>query len=317
MSKPTFSVIIPAYEAAETIGRALQSVLVQSYPAHEVIIVDDGSTDALQEAIAGFTGKIKYIRQANAGVSAARNAGAQAATGEWLAFLDADDWYFPDRLRWHAEWIERDLGLDFLTGDYEYRRPDGSLISRSMEISEAGRTLMDMANGQREVVMEGAIISKFVENHFGDTHTLSLPRVTFLELGGYPIGRSVCEDVTFLIRLCDRSKRIGVICEPMGIYLIHGASATRANPLQAQFSNVETLKILKPTIKQFSGGIRRGFFARLRHARLNLAYALLRNNRKREALFAVLPSLLESPGLPSFRNVASILKGSSKKAQHA
>ena len=89
--------------------------------------------------MSNFGEEVIYLRQDNAGVSAARNAGVAAASGEWLAFLDADDWYYPDRLRWHADWIARDPGLDFLTGDYDYRRPDGSLISRSMEITEAGR----------------------------------------------------------------------------------------------------------------------------------------------------------------------------------
>jgi len=69
-------------------------------------------------------------------VSAARNAGALAATSDWLAFLDADDWYFPARLSLACPIDQREPGLDFLTGDYEYRRADGSLISRSMEITE-------------------------------------------------------------------------------------------------------------------------------------------------------------------------------------
>ncbi|MEW5943853.1 MAG: glycosyltransferase [Pseudomonadota bacterium] len=317
MQNPVFSVIIPAYNCASTIGRAIESVLGQTCPPAEVIVVDDGSTDATREVVAGFGDRVRYLRQANAGVSAARNAGARAATGDWLAFLDADDWYYPDRLRWHAEWIERAPDLDFLTGDYEYRRPDGSLISRSMEINEAGCILMAKAEGAREVVMEGETIAKFVESHFGDTHTLSVPRSVFLELGGYPVGRSVCEDVNFLIRLCARSKRIGVVCEAMGVYLIHGASATRANPLKAQISNVETLVSLKPTAKQFPAEIRRGFRARLRHARLNLAYALLREGRKLEALRAVSPSLLESPGFGSLRDLASVLKGPAKGAAHA
>ncbi len=132
MTAPRFSVIVPVFNGARTIGRALDSVLGQTHPAHEIIVVDDGSVDDTGAVVEGYGDRVRYLRQPNAGVSVARNRGVAEASGDWLAFLDADDWYLPDRLRWHAQWIERDPGLDFLTGEYEYRRPDGSLIGRSM-----------------------------------------------------------------------------------------------------------------------------------------------------------------------------------------
>src|ERR1051325_2823539 len=135
MSFPTISVVIPVYNGADTIARAIKSVLEQTYSPLECIVVDDGSTDDTGKVVASFGARVGYLRQANAGVSAARNAGVSRARGDWLAFLDADDWYYPDRLRWHANWIARDPSLDFLTGDYEYRQPDGGLISRSMPIT--------------------------------------------------------------------------------------------------------------------------------------------------------------------------------------
>ena len=309
MSIPTFSVIIPTYNAAETIGRAVESVLGQHLPAQEVIVVDDGSSDGTAAVVAAFGDRVRYLFQPNAGVSAARNAGVDAATGEWLAFLDADDWYYPDRLRWHAEWIERDPCLDFLTGDYEYRRPDGSLISRSMEVTDAGRAMLKKARGAREVIMESDELAPFVENHFGDTHTLSVPRRTFLELGGYPVGRAVCEDVNFLIRLCARSRRVGVICEPMGTYLIRPNSATRADPLRSQRLTVEALLPLRDELKDASPAIRRGYRGTLRRARLNLAYALLRNRKGILAMGPVLASLLENPSFATLRDLASVGRG--------
>lgn len=306
MSVPKFSVIIPTYNAAATLGRAVVSVLDQHHPAHEVIVVDDGSTDETAATVAAFGNRVRYLFQRNAGVSAARNAGVAAATGDWLAFLDADDWYYPDRLRWHAEWIERDGGLDFFTGDYEYRRPDGSLISRSMEVTDAGRAMLTKAEGAREVIMEADELAPFVENHFGDTHTLSVPRRTFLDLGGYPLGRAVCEDVNFLIRLCARCRRVGVICEPMGAYLIRPDSATRADPLRSQRLTVEALLPLKDELRSASPAVRRGYRGTLRRARLNLSYALLRNRKGIQAMGPVLASLMENPGLGTLRDLASV-----------
>ena len=309
MSLPSISVIIAVYNGGSTIRRAIQSVLLQTYRAHELIVVDDGSTDDTAAVVRNFGDCIRYVLQPNAGVSAARNAGARAATGEWLAFLDADDWYYPDRLRWHAEWIARDPGLDFLTGDYEYQRPDGTVISRSMEATEAGRALLRKAHAAREVVMELEEMAPFVANHFGDTHTLTVPRRTFLELGGYPPGRAVCEDVNFLIRLCARSRRAGVICEPMGVYLIHPASATRRDPLRSQRLTVEALLPLRAELADAPGIIKRGYRGRLHRARLNLAYALLRRRRRLEAIGSVLPSVIDNPGRAALHDLASIVRG--------
>jgi len=228
--KPRFSVIIPAYNAAATLARAIDSVRAQSWPAHEIIVVDDGSTDATAEVARQYGDAVRLIRQANSGVSVARNAGASAATGDWLAFLDADDWYAPDRIKLHAEWIADDPALDFLTGDYEYRDEAGTLLGTSMAQHESGRMLLAKAAGNMRVVMdEHAQIAAFVADHFGDTHTLSVPRERFVELGGYPTGFKVCEDVHFLTRLVAGSRHIGVICRSLGVYVIHGGSDAQAS----------------------------------------------------------------------------------------
>ncbi len=94
-----FSVVIPVYNAAGTISRALASVLEQSFPAHEIIVVDDASTDNTNDILSGYGDKITVIRKAiNSGGSVARNAGMDAATGDFIAFLDADDVWHKDKL---------------------------------------------------------------------------------------------------------------------------------------------------------------------------------------------------------------------------
>lgn len=307
---PRFSVVIPAFNSASTLARAIESVRAQSWPAHEIIVVDDGSTDATAEIARQFGEAVRLIRQENRGVSVARNAGAAAATGDWLAFLDADDWYAPDRIKSHAEWIVEDPALDFLTGDYQYRDDTGALLGTSMAQHEAGRMLLAKAAGATRVVMDThAEIAAFVADHFGDTHTLSVPRARFIKLGGYPTGFKVCEDVHFLTRLVAQSYRIGVICQSLGVYVIHGGSATRRHPIAAQRENVRTLTDLARQAENFPFSVRRGVAARMQSARYNLGCALSKSGQRLAAINAVLPSLAERPGWRSFRNVLSMLKG--------
>lgn len=99
------SVIIPTYNRAETLKEAIDSVLGQSYREFELIIVDDGSTDQTAEMLAGCEERVRVVRQANRGVSAARNAGVAAARGEWLAFLDSDDLWKPRKLEKQMGWL--------------------------------------------------------------------------------------------------------------------------------------------------------------------------------------------------------------------
>lgn len=122
-----FSVIIPNYNNGGTLARAINSILNQTYPAYEIIVVDDGSTDDSHSVAESFGDRIRYIPQINSGVSAARNRGATEATGDWLAFLDADDYFYPNRLFVHAEWLERAPDSDFLLADQEVRSADGTL----------------------------------------------------------------------------------------------------------------------------------------------------------------------------------------------
>ncbi len=97
MIRPPVSVIVPVYNSERFLAEALDSIARQSAPPAEIVVVDDGSTDE-SAAIAARYPSVRLVRQANAGVSAARNAGLAAATGERLAFLDADDLFLPGKL---------------------------------------------------------------------------------------------------------------------------------------------------------------------------------------------------------------------------
>lgn len=101
------SIIIPTYNRADYIGKAIESILAQTYKDYEIIVVDDGSTDNTREVLQPYISNIRYIYQDNAGVSAARNTAIHAASGSWIAFLDSDDLWLPNKLSCQMEYINR------------------------------------------------------------------------------------------------------------------------------------------------------------------------------------------------------------------
>jgi glycosyltransferase involved in cell wall biosynthesis len=98
--RPPITAVVPTYNRGPLIARALESILGQTRPPDEVVVVDDGSTDDTPERIQAYAGRVRYVRQPNAGGSAARNRGVEEATHPWVAFLDSDD-------HWRPEHIER------------------------------------------------------------------------------------------------------------------------------------------------------------------------------------------------------------------
>lgn len=102
-SLPEVSVIIPTYNRAHMLGDALRSVLGQSFTDFELIVVDDGSTDDTESLLSSWTGRLEVIKTNRRGVSASRNLGAQQAHGRWLAFLDSDDLWLPEKLELQLE----------------------------------------------------------------------------------------------------------------------------------------------------------------------------------------------------------------------
>ncbi|MBF2073959.1 MAG: glycosyltransferase [Synechococcales cyanobacterium C42_A2020_086] len=98
MTSSSVSVVIPTYNCARYLGEAIDSVLQQTHPAAELIVVDDGSTDETADVLQRYGERLQVIRQTNQGVAVARNQGIRQARGEWIAFLDADDYFLPDKL---------------------------------------------------------------------------------------------------------------------------------------------------------------------------------------------------------------------------
>jgi len=119
---PLLSVIMPAYNAARFIGDAIHSIQEQNYPRLEVIVVDDGSTDATREVVANHQSGIRYIRQENQGPASARNTGLHLARGSLITFLDADDIWTPDALDLLTQPLHDNPEISVVLGRVQYAR---------------------------------------------------------------------------------------------------------------------------------------------------------------------------------------------------
>jgi hypothetical protein len=211
---PAFSVVIPAYQAAETIAGAVGSALDQSLPPHETIVVDDGSTDDLAAALQPFEGRIELVRKRNGGVASARNAGIEIATGDFVAILDADDRFHPGRLEALAGLAVSRPDLDILTTDTRFvsgGEVRGTFLERNPFATEDQR---------------GAIF----ESSFVGWPAVRLSRLR--AIGGFDENLAVGEDWDCWLRLILSGSRAGLVDRPLYDYVVHEGSLTsdrRAN----------------------------------------------------------------------------------------
>jgi glycosyltransferase involved in cell wall biosynthesis len=206
---PTISAIIPAYNHARFLAQAIESALAQTLPPVEVIVVDDGSTDETAEVLARYAGRIRVIHQANRGVAAARNAGAAAAVGDYLAFLDADDVWAPGKL---AAQTARLLA-----------EPDLGLVHCSEEqIDAAGATLGYLYDGLEGWVIEEFLLFRRAIIRGGGSGAL-IPSAVFQAVGGFDERLSTSADWDLYCRIAARY-RIGFVPEALLRYRLHGGN---------------------------------------------------------------------------------------------
>jgi glycosyltransferase involved in cell wall biosynthesis len=126
---PRVSVIIPAYNCAEYIAETIESVLNQTYSDYEIIVVDDGSTDATREIVQAYGDRLQYIYQKNQGAAAARNRGTRLARGELIAFLDGDDLFLPDKLAAQVAYFDANPSVGMVKTGWQIIDQQGNFVS--------------------------------------------------------------------------------------------------------------------------------------------------------------------------------------------
>ena len=204
------SVVIPTYNYGRFIGEAIRSVLAQTLPPSEIIVVDDGSTDQTATVVEAFGDVVRYIRQDNAGVCAARNRGVNESMSELIAFLDADDTWEPTNLEKQVARFEIDDEV-------------GLVHCGMREFDTAtGETIRFYLDGAEECVAESLLLWE------GPTivgpGAITISRKAFDRVGGFDTRMKVGEDWDFCYRVA-RLFKIGFVAEPLVNYRKHAAAA--------------------------------------------------------------------------------------------
>jgi GT2 family glycosyltransferase len=207
----SISVVIPAYNAEKSISRTIKSVLTQSRRPDEIIVVDDGSTDQTAQRIKEFGSDVCYIYQENAGPSVARNRGIEAAAGEWIAFLDADDEWLPERLSRQAELLVRNEHLVWATANFYH-----CLCDENRRRVNVNPKLGQKALGDKEYFDD--FFRTSLPHGCGWTGTMLIKKKVLQEAGMFQPGLHIAEDTDLWFRIACRWSRIGFIPEPLAIY---------------------------------------------------------------------------------------------------
>jgi glycosyltransferase involved in cell wall biosynthesis len=206
---PRFSIVMATYEAAGTVARSVESALAQTYPAHEVIVVDDGSSDRPEEALRPFADRIRLIRKENGGGASALNAGMDAASGDYLAILDADDAYDPRRLEALAGLARERSDLDLITTDARFvvdEDEGGTFATYTPFVTE----------DQRTAIFESCFV--------GGWPAIRLSRLR--EIGGFDEELRTGYDWDCWTRLLLTGSQAGMAAQPYYRYYLHAGSLT-------------------------------------------------------------------------------------------
>jgi glycosyltransferase involved in cell wall biosynthesis len=241
---PEVSVVIPTYNSARYAAEAVESVLAQTFEDLEVIVVDDGSTDDTAEVIGSMASPVRYLHQPNSGVSVARNHGIEESTGRYVALLDADDTWLPEKLS---------KQIEALRGAPGYRLCYTALMITDADLSPIGVREAGFAGTALEtLLLQGNIVG-------GGSSTVLCERDLFGEIGGFDPDLSQCADWDMWIRLASLTDFL-YLSEPLVRYRQHGESMSN----DPQLLEKDSVRVLEKGFQ--TPGIEPQVAARRQHA---------------------------------------------------
>lgn len=209
--KPTVSVIIPVYNGATEVCRAIDSALAQKNCNVEVIVLNDGSKDNTESVLAEYGDRIRAINQQNCGLSKTRNNGIALATGDWVAFLDHDDYWQPEKLSLQLAAAKR-------TG-FEVVYTNAGNFGDVARVAELRSEPEDMAEGN---LLEPLLLDNFIV-----VSSVMIRRSLIQEIGGFDTSLPSVEDWDLWLKLSARGIRFAAVPEPVTMYQWRAGSMSK------------------------------------------------------------------------------------------
>lgn len=192
------SIIIPAYNAAAFVRDAVDAALAQTHPDVEVIVVDDSSTDDTPQVLATYGDRIRVHRQPNAGVAGARNTGARLATGDWVAFLDADDVWLPRKIEAQLE------------------AADGRAWVYTNRFNFGARGVLPEVQTDVTMMSEGDVfVPLLLRGNFITVSSVMIRTALFQQVGGFYHQKGGCEDWDLWLRVSSHGHEVAYAPEPL------------------------------------------------------------------------------------------------------
>ena len=193
---PLVSVVIPTYNRAAFVVKAVESVLNQTFTDYELIVVDDGSTDSTRALLNEYRDKITYIGRRNSGVSAARNAGVAVASGQWLAFLDSDDEWKPEYLQTHVGRLGKTADLCMQATDCVITYSDKGTPRTYFELNGAMSSF-----GRNDYVLVEEPFAFVVSHQPWQVGSMIFRRDAAIKAGLFDPSLALHEDIDFVARM--------------------------------------------------------------------------------------------------------------------
>ena len=231
---PFFSVVVPVYNVRQWVGRAIESILAQTFEDFELIVIDDGSTDDSAEVVAQYTDpRVKLIRQENRGNGRARNRGIEASTGKWIAFLDADDQWLPGILEDYYRVISDHPGIDFCYSSFRRIYPDGRSVP-AMKIEGIDTPILS------EDSFRDGLYGRFTPW----IRAMTVRRALLEETGLFPSGVRLGTDRYRIVRIVLKSRQTAFIPREETLYYCDIG-------LSSQYFKLKRLGLEKPCYSAF------------------------------------------------------------------
>lgn len=250
---PRVSVIIPTFNCAPFLNRALQSVVEQTYRDYEIIVIDDGSTDETPELIERWQGDIVYLSQVNAGPSAARNLGVSRSGGEFIAYLDADDMWYPGKLQQQVAFMDQHPECGLVHSDLHIIDEQDRIIEPQWHLS------------RNNAAVNGRCLSALVNGCSIQVPTVLERRSCHDRAGGFDIRFRQSEDYLHWIRAVLGGYEIGYINQPLAMYRWRSGSLSK-NHVEMTECMIRMFEMLADDHALFRGN---GQEARLLRARVD------------------------------------------------